>query len=277
MASTHRFPDRAGALPPLEARVRRRRGRADHGRRRERRPVRGLSAQAQFLRPRRRHRAQRRRAAAALRAPRGEGGGAEIRQGPRVLRRRQHPHARGLLAYPQGQLLQVHQRDAQLHGGCERRLGPEVLCARCAARPPAAATSWRWQPITSCSPTTAARRWRCPSCRCWRCCRAPAGLTRVTDKRKVRRDLADAFCTIEEGVKGARAVKWRLVDQAAPNSKFEQAVKDAAGKLAAQSDRPGGAQRHRARLRSSAAIADDGDRLLEPQGRDRPRRRAAPR
>jgi benzoyl-CoA-dihydrodiol lyase len=66
------------------------------------------------------------------------------------------------------------------------------------------------------------------------------GLTRVTDKRKVRRDLADAFCTVEEGVKGARAVKWRLVDQAVPNSKFEAAVKEAAGKLAAQSDRPGG-------------------------------------
>src|SRR5688572_3387405 len=67
------------------------------------------------------------------------------------------------------------------------------------------------------------------------------GLTRVTDKRKVRRDLADAFCTIEEGVKGARAVKWRLVDQVSPNTKFEQAVKDAAGRLAAQSDRPAAA------------------------------------
>jgi benzoyl-CoA-dihydrodiol lyase len=65
------------------------------------------------------------------------------------------------------------------------------------------------------------------------------GLTRVTDKRKVRRDLADAFCTVEEGVKGARAVKWRLVDQAVPNSKFEAAVKEAATKLAAGSDRPG--------------------------------------
>src|SRR6188474_379950 len=63
------------------------------------------------------------------------------------------------------------------------------------------------------------------------------GLTRVTDKRKVRRDLADAFCTTEEGVKGKRAVEWRLVDQVAPNSKFDQAVKDAAGKLAAHSDR----------------------------------------
>jgi len=67
------------------------------------------------------------------------------------------------------------------------------------------------------------------------------GLTRVTDKRKVRRDLADAFCTIEEGVKGARAVKWRLVDQTSPNTKFDQAVKDAASKLAAQSDRPAAA------------------------------------
>jgi benzoyl-CoA-dihydrodiol lyase len=68
------------------------------------------------------------------------------------------------------------------------------------------------------------------------------GLTRVTDKRKVRRDLADAFCTVEEGVKGARAVKWRLVDQISPNTKFEQATKDAASKLAAQSDRPAAAK-----------------------------------
>ncbi len=68
------------------------------------------------------------------------------------------------------------------------------------------------------------------------------GLTRVTDKRKVRRDLADAFCTVEEGVRGARAVKWRLVDQSVPNSRFEQAVVDAAKKLAATSDRPADAK-----------------------------------
>ena len=68
------------------------------------------------------------------------------------------------------------------------------------------------------------------------------GLTRVTDKRKVRRDLADAFCTTEEGVKGARAVKWRLVDQVAPNSKFEQAVKDAAQE-ARRPVRPAGRRR----------------------------------
>ena len=68
------------------------------------------------------------------------------------------------------------------------------------------------------------------------------GLTRVTDKRKVRRDRADAFCTIEEGVKGARAVDWRLVDEVAPNSKFDAAVADAAKRLAAKSDRPAGAK-----------------------------------
>ena len=64
------------------------------------------------------------------------------------------------------------------------------------------------------------------------------GLTRVTDKRKVRRDLADAFCTVEEGVKGKRAVTWRLVDEVVPNSRFDAAVKSAAEKLAATSDRP---------------------------------------
>src|SRR5512143_3885586 len=47
------------------------------------------------------------------------------------------------------------------------------------------------------------------------------GLTRVVDKRKVRRDHADFFCTIEEGIKGKRAVQWRLVDEIAPNSKLE--------------------------------------------------------
>src|SRR5499426_4063729 len=68
------------------------------------------------------------------------------------------------------------------------------------------------------------------------------GLTRVTDKRKVRRDLADAFCTVEEGVKGGRAVKWRLVDQVSPNSKFEASVAEAARRLAARSDRPADAK-----------------------------------
>ena len=61
------------------------------------------------------------------------------------------------------------------------------------------------------------------------------GLTRVTDKRKVRRDLADIFCSIEEGVKGQRAKDWRLVDEVIPNSKFDETVVERAKELAAKS------------------------------------------
>ncbi len=50
------------------------------------------------------------------------------------------------------------------------------------------------------------------------------GLTRLVDKRKVRRDRADVFCTTSEGVRGKRAVEWNLVDEIAPRSKFEEAV-----------------------------------------------------
>jgi len=64
------------------------------------------------------------------------------------------------------------------------------------------------------------------------------GLTRVTDKRKVRRDHADVFCTTEEGLKGKRAVDWRLVDEVAPNSKLEEIVAQRAKEFAAKSDRP---------------------------------------
>ena len=60
------------------------------------------------------------------------------------------------------------------------------------------------------------------------------GLTRVVDKRKVRRDHADFFCTIEEGIKGKRAVAWRLVDEIVPNSKLEARVAVLEARLAAE-------------------------------------------
>jgi benzoyl-CoA-dihydrodiol lyase len=65
------------------------------------------------------------------------------------------------------------------------------------------------------------------------------GLTRVVDKRKVRRDHADYFCTIEEGIKGKRAVAWRLVDEIVPNSKLEARVTECAKQYAAASKRGG--------------------------------------
>src|SRR5438552_11056546 len=64
------------------------------------------------------------------------------------------------------------------------------------------------------------------------------GLTRVVDKRHVRRDLADFFSTLVEGVKGKRAVEWKLVDGVYPTSKFKEAVAKRAQELAATSDRP---------------------------------------
>ena len=64
------------------------------------------------------------------------------------------------------------------------------------------------------------------------------GLTRLVDKRRVRRDRADYFCTLEEGIKGQRAVEWNLVDEVVPRSKLEETARRRAAELAARSDRP---------------------------------------
>ncbi|HET7342031.1 MAG TPA: 2,3-epoxybenzoyl-CoA dihydrolase [Methylomirabilota bacterium] len=68
------------------------------------------------------------------------------------------------------------------------------------------------------------------------------GLTRLVDKRKVRRDRADYFCTLEEGVKGKRAVEWNLVDEVVPRTKLEETARRRAQELAARSDRPADAR-----------------------------------
>ena len=68
------------------------------------------------------------------------------------------------------------------------------------------------------------------------------GLTRIVDKRRVRRDRADFFCTVEEGIKGARAVEWGLVDEVVPRSKLDEVVKRRAAEFAARTDRPAGAR-----------------------------------
>jgi benzoyl-CoA-dihydrodiol lyase len=68
------------------------------------------------------------------------------------------------------------------------------------------------------------------------------GLTRVTDKRNVRRDHADIFCTTPDGVRGQRAKDWRLVDEVVKPQQFSEHVKQRALKLAEQSDRPSGAK-----------------------------------
>ena len=64
------------------------------------------------------------------------------------------------------------------------------------------------------------------------------GLTRLTDKRQVRRDLCDVFCAMEEGVRGARALDWRLVDEIVSNSKFNDVVDERAAKFASELVKP---------------------------------------
>ena len=64
------------------------------------------------------------------------------------------------------------------------------------------------------------------------------GLTRLVDKRKVRHDRSDVFCTATEGMRGQRAVDWNLIDEIVPRSKFDDAVTERANEFAAMSDRP---------------------------------------
>src|SRR5438094_10454611 len=68
------------------------------------------------------------------------------------------------------------------------------------------------------------------------------GLTRLVDKRRVRRDRADVFCTLEEGIKGQRAVDWNLVDEVVHRTKLEVTTRRRASALAARSDRPADAR-----------------------------------
>jgi len=83
------------------------------------------------------------------------------------------------------------------------------------------------------------------------------GLTRVTDKRHVRHDLADIFSTTTEGVRGKRAKEWRLVDEIARPQQFDEVVAERVAKLAAQSDRPADAKGV-ALTRVERTVDDDG-------------------
>ncbi len=98
------------------------------------------------------------------------------------------------------------------------------------------------------------------------------GLTRLTDKRKVRRDLADIFCTTTEGVRGLKAKEWRLVDEVVKPQQFSAFVHARAAELAARSDRPSGAKgivlrRLECRADASGYHYPFVDVLLEPERR----------
>ena len=85
------------------------------------------------------------------------------------------------------------------------------------------------------------------------------GLTRVVDKRHVRRDRADYFSTKSEGLGGKKAVAWRLVDEAVPRAKWDEVVRQRAGELAARSGRPAGADAAGIELAPLAKTRTDGE------------------
>ncbi len=87
------------------------------------------------------------------------------------------------------------------------------------------------------------------------------GLTRLVDKRRVRRDRADFFCTTEDGVRGERAVDWGLVDEIVPASQFLETVAVRARMLAGNTDRPNGA---RGKELTALDRTIDGDQIHYP-------------
>ena len=97
------------------------------------------------------------------------------------------------------------------------------------------------------------------------------GLTRVTDKRRVRHDLADIFCTLTEGVRGQRAVDWRLVDEIVKPGQFAQAVRERAHGTGANQP-PAGRRARRAADRAGAHRRRERVSLQPRRRRDRPRR-----
>ena len=175
----------------------------------------------------------------------------------RVLRRRQYQHAGARHPCTQGQLLQVHQRDAQRHRGRDGRRACDICVITAPRR--AAATSSRWRAMTSSWSTTAPRRCRCRSCRCWRCCPAPAGSpasptsarcgatmpTCSAPPRKASRASARSI--------GGWSTRW------CRGSKFEETVPKRAKRIRRPSHnraRPQ-CQRHHAQSRSSASARAD--------------------
>ena len=202
-----------------------------------------------------RHRARRRHPAPPLRAPRGQVRRGHGRARPRVLLGREHLHARPVDALVQGELLQVHQRDAALPRGRVGEQRARVARARATARRPAAATSSRSRATRSCSSTTATRRVSFPETPLLAVLPGTGGLTRLVDKRKVRRDRADVFCTPPRASRASARRTGASSTRSCRAAKWDESVaraREGARRQAASHARPGVRARRRSSRRSTA-------------------------
>ena len=142
----------------------------------------------------------------------------------------------------EGELLQVHQRDAARHRGRVARIPDRSMSAPSTAMPPAAAMSWRSPPITSCWWTTAARRWRCRRRRCSRFCPAPAGSRASPTSARCGATAPTSFARSRRASAAPRPSNGGWWTKSCRNSKWKDAVAARAREVAARSDRPKGAK-----------------------------------
>ena len=206
-----------------------RHGAAAGGRGRRDRP--GLRAEDELLRPRRRHRAARHRAAAAVRASRGHGGRPHRRHRADVLRRRQHPDAGAVEPRLEGELLQVHQRDAQRDRGRDARASGQTWLAAVNGT----AAGGGYELALACDEIVlvddGSSTVSLPEVPLLGVIPGTGGLTRVVDKRYVRKDRADLFASKAEGFRASTAVEWGLVDASAPRQRWDEAITQRAREL----------------------------------------------
>ena len=186
--------------------------------------------------------------------PAGQGDPAALGQAARVLCRRQYPHAGGRDAMPtRSTSASSPTRPATASRTPARRPGLRTICVingtAAGGGYELALAADHIMLVDDGSSTVSL-----PELPLLAVLPGTGGLTRVTDKRKVRRDHADVFCTTEEGIKGKRAVDWRLVDEVVPGSKFEETVAERAKEFAAKS-RPAGAVPRASRSSRSSASA----------------------
>ena len=186
------------------------------------------------------------------------------RQGAAVQRRRQHPHAGRLIPRRQGQFLQVHQRDPQRDRGRVADSGQRYLAAVNGS-----ASGGGYELALACDHIVLvddnSSAVSLPEVPLLGVLPGTGGLTRVVDKRKVRRDLADVFATTAEGVRGRKALEWRLVDELAPRSRMADVVAErAAGH--GRDVRPAG-RRRRDQPDATRAPGHRGRRHLRPRHR----------
>ena len=247
------------------------------------RPAARLQAQAQLVRPRRRHRARRRDPAPPLRAPRGAARSSSPARKDRIFCAGANIYMLGgsTHAFKVNFCKFTNETRLDLEDASARTRGIKFLAALQRHRAPAAATSWRSRATRSSSSTTATRAVSaCPRRRCSACCPAPAASPASSTSARCAATSPTSSARSPRACKGKRAVEWGLVDAVVADEPVRRRGREArAQELAAQRDRPASGPGDRARRRSSRRStrrrrSSTGTSTLHDRPRDAHRRRS---